>query len=149
MNANIFFRLLAVCAGLTLALQPPINARLRSAVGDPFWAAAISFFVGTVALVALALALRAPLPAFANGFRAPWYVWIGGLLGAIYVASTIVAVPRLGASQMLSLAVLGMMLGALCVDQFGWFGLAVKPISMLRIVGAALLIAGVAFITRA
>lgn len=145
---NLLFRLLALASGLTLALQPPINARLRAAIGDPFWAAATSFIVGTLALLLVALALRAPLPDYANGFRAPWYLWTGGLLGAVYVATTIVVVPRLGAAQMLSLAVLGMMLGALAIDRFGLFGLGVRPLSLMRVVGAALVVAGVTAITR-
>lgn len=145
---NLLFRLLALASGLTLALQPPINARLRAAIGDPFWAAVTSFIVGTVALLLVAVVLRAPLPDYANGFRAPWYVWSGGLLGAVYVASTIVVVPRLGAAQMLSLAVLGMMLGALLIDRFGLFGLELRPFSIARILGAAFVVAGVTVMTR-
>jgi len=98
----LFLRLLALASGLTLAFQPAVNARLRSTIGDPFWAATISFLTGTVALIVVALILRAPFPDFSNALRAPWYVWTGGLLGAIYVTSTIVCIPRLGAAQMLS-----------------------------------------------
>ncbi len=145
---NLFFRILAVCSGLTLALQPAINARLRTAIGSPFWAAITSFVVGTVALFAVALVLRAPLPHFSDGLRAPWYVWTGGVFGAIYVATTIVVIPRLGAAQMLSLAVLGMMLGALLIDRFGLFGLELRPFSIARILGAAFVVAGVTVMTR-
>jgi len=145
----LFLRLLALASGLTLAFQPAVNARLRSTIGDPFWAATISFLTGTVALIVVALILRAPFPDFSNALRAPWYVWTGGLLGAIYVTSTIVCIPRLGAAQMLSLAVLGMMIGSLLIDQFGWFGLVIKPLSAFRVVGAILLVGGVAFMTRA
>ena len=145
---NLFLRLLALSAGVTLGIQPAVNARLRTAVGDPFWAATLSFLTGSIALIVLALIVRAPLPDFANASRAPWYIWTGGVLGAVYVTSTIVTVPRLGAAQMLSLAVLGMMIAALCIDQFGWFGLAVRPLTALRVIGAVLLVAGVAFMTR-
>lgn len=75
-------------------------------------------------------------------------MWAGGLLGAVYVAATIVVVPRLGAAQMLSLAVLGMMLGALAIDRFGLFGLDVRPLSLMRVVGTVLVVAGVTAITR-
>ena len=145
---TFFFRLVAVGSGLTLALQPAINARLRTAIGDPFWAASTSFLVGTIALFVVAIVLRAPLPDYAAGLRAPWYVWTGGLLGAIYVATTIVVVPRLGAAQMLSLAVLGMMTAALVIDRFGLFGLAVRSLSIARVLGAVLVVAGVSVITR-
>jgi transporter family-2 protein len=145
----VFFRMCALAAGLTLAFQPPINARLRSAIGDPYWTALISVSTSMVVLFVMALTLGTPRVVFSDAFRAPWYVWTGGVLGAISITCSIVVVPRLGVAQMLSLVVLGMMLGGLSIDQFGWFGLAVKPLSAARGLGATLLVAGVMLITRA
>src|SRR5256885_11935115 len=45
--------------------------------------------------------LRAPAPAMAQAAVGPWWLWIGGVLGAIYVASAAAVTPRLGAGGFL------------------------------------------------
>lgn len=145
----LLYRMCALVAGLTLAFQPPINARLRSAIGDPIGAALISVVVSALTLALVAVCVGRPHLALSIALGTPWYVWTGGFLGAISILSSIVIVPRLGAAQMLCIAVFGMMIGGLSIDQFGWFGLAVRPLSYSRCIGAALLVMGVAFVTRA
>ncbi|WP_458429062.1 DMT family transporter, partial [Pseudomonas aeruginosa] len=44
------------------------------------------------------------------------------MLGAFYVATSVVVGPRLGAAALLSLSVLGQLLTSLAVDHFGWLG---------------------------
>jgi transporter family-2 protein len=145
----LLYRLCALAAGLTLAFQPPMNARLRSVTGDPIVAALISLAVSILVLFLIALCIGRPHLAFTGALGAPWYVWTGGILGAISILSSIIVVPRLGTAQMLSIAVFGMMIGGLSIDQFGWFGLEVRPLSFPRFVGAGLLVAGVVCVTRA
>ncbi len=53
----------------------------------------ISFFVGTVALLVVALVLHESLPWLGVVSNAPWWVWTGGFLGAFYVLATIVLIP--------------------------------------------------------
>ncbi len=80
--------------------------------------------------------------------EAPWWVWTGGLLGAVFVVTTAALAPTLGAATLLSIAVAGQMTFALLLDHYGLVGFTVRPLSPWRIVGAALVVAGVVLIRK-
>src|SRR5919108_469601 len=63
-----------------------------------------------------------PHPGEGGPPAAPWWVWIGGALGAFYVAASIVTAPRLGAATLIALVVAGQAVASLLIDQFGWVG---------------------------
>lgn len=136
---------LAVVAGLSFVTQGVVNARLRSELGSPSWAAFASYLGGTVVMAIVLVASRAAWPPLA---RVSWWGWSGGLLGAIYVLVVIALLPRLGAATLLALLVLGQMLGSLLFDAAGAFGLPRHPIDLGRIAGVAFLIAGVVLVRR-
>lgn len=140
--------LLAVGAGSGLPLQAAVNVQLRQAIGSPVRASLASFIVGTALLFALSLASREPWPAVATLTRAPWWVWTGGLLGAVFIFSTIVVVPRLGAAFAFALIVAGQMTASIAIDQFGLFGVQQASVSPGRLAGAALLVCGVVLIRK-
>ena len=142
------FALLAVAAGCVLPVQAAINVRLREVLGHPFRASFSQFTVGAIFLGLLALSVRAPLPPLAEIARAPWWFWTGGLLGAFYVFSTIVAVPRLGGALAFALIVGGQMFAALLIDSIGLFGLDRTPLSVTPIAGALMLVGAVILIRR-
>jgi transporter family-2 protein len=96
-------------------------------------------------LVAAALVFK-PLPSGGRLGDAPWWVWIGGALGAFYVAASIVTAPRLGAATLIALVVAGQALASLLADQFGWVGFHEKHISAGRAIGMVLVGAGVALV---
>src|SRR5581483_6092265 len=129
---------LAFTAGLVLTVQVGVNATLRTSLGNPVMAALTSFLVGLVGLALYLVLTRASLPTKAALSAVPLWAWAGGLLGAFYVASTIIVGPRLGAAALLSLSILGQLLASLVVDNFGWLGFPSHPISVGRVVGAAL-----------
>ena len=78
----------------------------------------------------------------------PGWAWLGGVLGAFYVVSTIIAGPRLGAAALLALVVLGQLATSLLVDHFGWLGFPQHPLTPLRLFGALLLFGGVLLIVH-
>jgi len=84
MNPSIFAIVAVILAGGATALQAPTNARLMTAVGSPVNAAFVSFAVGTAALGLLAAILQAK-PDWAAARGLPWYAWIGGLYGVVFV----------------------------------------------------------------
>lgn len=125
-----------------------MNAALARHAGRPEWAAFISFAVGLAALGAWLLAARARPPALGALGLAPGWAWTGGLIGAGYVTATILLAPRLGLTATLGLSVAGQMAAALALDQLGAMGLATRPVTAARLVGAALLVAGVVLVRR-
>jgi transporter family-2 protein len=138
--------LLAALAGALLPVQAGINAQLRVTLGDPLAATLVSFLIGSAALGLLVLGARIPLQLGEALDRAPWWHWTGGLLGAVYVALTILLAPRLGAAALIAAVVAGQMLASLALDQWALVGFAQHPLSLQRVLGAALVIGGVALV---
>ncbi|SMH63000.1 DMT family transporter [Azospirillum agricola] len=143
---SAFSYLLVVGAGISVALQQVLNANLRAELGSPWWAGFVSYLVGMLAM--LAVALIAPGPRLPDPFAGStsWVSWSGGLFGALFIGTAILMVPRLGAATVLALIVVGQMLGSLVFDHFGLFGLTQQPISPARLAGATLLILGVVLV---
>ncbi len=135
-------------AGFGLSCQGAVNSRLREAVESPVLSAAISFGVGTVLLWScVAAGLLGGAGAGARGLaQAPLWSLCGGLLGAFYVLAAILAVPKLGAALTISVAILGQQCAALLLDSTGWLGVPRAPLSLARVLGAALIVLGVALL---
>ncbi|HUL17764.1 MAG TPA: DMT family transporter [Steroidobacteraceae bacterium] len=142
------YYILGLGVGAGLVVQVGMNSTLRALLGSPIVAALISFLVGSLALAAYAGLARTPLPLRAQLCAVPAWAWLGGVLGAFYVASSVIVGPRLGAATLLALVVLGQLGTSLLVDHFGWLGFPQHPLTVLRMLGAALLFGGVLLITR-
>ena len=142
------FVVMAFAAGFILPVQAGINGRLRMALGHPLRASLGNFVVGAVVLFALTLFVRAPWPALSEVLRGPGWMWVGGFLGAFYIASVIIVLPKLGASFTFALVVAGQMFASLSIDRLGLFGLTPAPLSAARVAGAVLVVVAVYLIQR-
>ena len=139
--------LLVLGAGGLIALQAPTNALLARAGGSPVLAALISFAVGTLALLAVWLGGgKRPTSAAFSGL--PWYAWAGGLYGATYVAVAAYAAPKIGLASLITIGIAGQIAMALVLDHIGALGLQRDPVSVGRILGAMLVVAGVILVRR-
>jgi transporter family-2 protein len=138
--------ILAFIAGCLIALQAPTNALLARGVGSPVNAAFVSFLVGSVALAVVALALGVR-PAVGEWRSLPWYAWVGGLYGAVFVAVAAYAAPRMGVTYFLMVAIAGQLVMALLLDRLGAFGVPRVEVSSVRVAGVLLVVAG-AFLVR-
>jgi transporter family-2 protein len=140
------YLLFAVAAGAMLPFQFGVNAQLSNWVDSPIRAAFVSFLVGTIALLIISAFVRKPLPSLARLGDVPWWVWIGGLLGAFYVAGSIVTAPKLGAVTLAAAIVFGQTLASVLVDQFVWVGFKEHHASPGRLVGVLLVASGVVLV---
>ncbi|GAB5429349.1 MAG: DMT family transporter [Devosia indica] len=144
---SLLWALMGVIAGACIAAQAPINASLGRALEVPIAAAAVSFLAGGVVLWALAFLFSHLTSTPINyGAPAPWTFVAGGLLGAFYVFSNITLTPLMGAAAVMALSVTGQLIGGLFLDKIGFMGMAVREISVGRIAGAVLLVAGAVMI---
>ena len=132
--------LLAMGAGVSFVMQQAVNADLRAVLGSAAWAGFVSYLGGTVCMLVLAFAMRDALPPVV---RSNWWAWSGGLFGAIYIAISILLVPRLGTAAFVALLVAGQMLASLVFDHYGLFGVPKRPADPSRLIGALLLVGGV------
>ena len=138
--------LLTALAGGLIAAQAPINATLGRATGS-LAAALISFGVGTIAL-----ALLVGFAGQGGGLGSltdagPLYL-IGGLLGAVYVTCALIAVKAIGAGGVAAATVTGQLTASVALDRLGALGLEQEPLSLSRVAGVALLLAGTYLIVR-
>jgi transporter family-2 protein len=148
MNPSIALPLLLVLlAGAMIALQAPTNVMLSRAGGSPVLAALISFAVGTAALLVAWLA-SGNRPGLAPFSMLPWYAWVGGVYGAVYVAIAAYAAPRIGLASLITVGIAGQIVMALWLDHVGALGLMRQPVSAARVVGALLVVAGVVLVRK-
>lgn len=134
---------MALLAGAILPFQAAANANLGRALGHPFWGATTSLTISLAVTVPMLILAKAPMPNIENAWHGPWWLWIGGVLGAVYVASATALTPRLGATGFLVAVVTGQMVTAVLFDHFGLMGLEPKPINLVRVLGVLLILGGV------
>jgi transporter family-2 protein len=139
--------LLAFAVGAGLVVQVGMNVALGRALGNPVLGALANFLVGSVAIAAFVM-LRVDLPGRAQFASAPAWAWFGGLFGAMYVTVATLAGPRIGALLLLALTVAGQMVASIIVDHYGLLGFAQQPVTAVRLLGVALLVAGIVLVAR-
>jgi len=145
---TLLLALLGLAAGAGLPVQAALNSALRQHLGRPEWAALVNFLVGSAGLSAVLLALRLPAPPATAWARAPWWSFTGGLLGAFFVALTVLLTPRLGVVATVALLLAGQMAGAAFLDHQGLLGLAVRSFTPQRALGLLLVAGGVFLVQR-
>ena len=139
--------LLTVFAGGLIALQAPINSMLGKSVGT-FAAASVSFAVGTVALVMITVLIGGGFGEVGEARHLAWYYLTGGVLGAVYVTTALVAVRSLGAGGVVAATITGQLTLSLVIDQLGILGVERHPITWVRVLGVFMLAAGTLLIIR-
>ena len=133
---------LCLAAGGLLAVQAGANAQLSKATGSPF--AATTIQVVLAALLLSLVAIATGTAAAFGGLRAvPWWHAIGGIATALYVASTILVFPRLGAVVSVGLFIAGQMLASLGLDSFGLLGVPQQTPKPATLLGTAAVLVGV------
>ncbi|HVF30961.1 MAG TPA: DMT family transporter [Pyrinomonadaceae bacterium] len=148
MSNTYLYILVALAAGAMMPLQAATNNKMAAIVDSPILSAFISFVVGAVVLLVYILINGESLENVSAAKGAPAIAWVGGLLGAFYVAAGVTLVPRLGVAMTFSLIIAGQMLITLVIDHFGLLGVPVKEVSLARVGGIALIAAGVVLIRR-
>jgi transporter family-2 protein len=148
----VYYYLFALISGAALTTQIGINGKLLSTMESPVLTSFISFLVGTIALaviyiVAVCYGLQ-PVPAFNTITQTNLWMWLGGLLGAFYIFTTILCSPKIGFANMFSLVVAGQIILAIIFDHFGVLGNPIHTLSPFRAFGVGLLIVSVYLIQR-
>lgn len=133
---------LAFMAGAFLPLQAGLNTKLGKVGESPIHASMISFLIGALAMVAYILITKQTV-SWAGIKTAPAYAWLGGFLGAFYVTVIILSFPKLGPGLTFGLVVAGQMLISALLEHYNILVAQPHPISFLRLVGMALVVAGV------
>src|SRR5665647_3643421 len=140
--------LAAIFIGIFIPVQAGINSQLTRYVQHPFLGAFISFSTGALVLGIIILIRGVPWTEIKKLPSASPHLFLGGALGALFVASSIYFIPKMGATTMIAAFVTGQLLGSVIMDHFGLFGLVVHPLNLTRFLGIFLLFAGLMLVVR-
>ncbi len=140
---------LTLIVGAMIPVQAVLNTRLGRQTGGPLMGSLMSFTVGIICLFVLNLATNSSaVVQLRPTSTGPWYLWLGGLLGAIFVGYITWVNQQQGVALTFALVVSGQIFISLIIDQYGLFGSMVQPITLEKIIGAVLIIAGLLLIKK-
>lgn len=143
------YLLLTLFAGSLLPVQAILNSRLGRQVGGSLMGVLLSFLVGTVCLlVANGVVNGSALFSVRPGKVAPWYIWLGGFLGAVFLGYVTWVNQRQGVALTFILVVCGQILMAMLLDHFGWLGTARRSITPLQLAGVAFILCGIYLVRK-
>ncbi|ODP99481.1 hypothetical protein BGL48_08420 [Salinivibrio sp. SS3] len=140
------FSLVAVIAGALVPFQAGSNAFLGKELGHPLWATVVSLVVSLAVVVPILIALKVPEINLESVGRLPWWAWLGGLAGVIYMTAALVLTPKLGATTFIVCVITGQVIISLFIDNFGLMGLPEKEINLGRVMGVILIISGMVMV---
>lgn len=145
MASDLLIILIGLIGGFSVGIQSPIAGSMGQRVGGT----ASSFIVHlSGAIFSGVLLLFTGGEKIRNWQSLPWYMLGAGIFGLILYQSINVTFPRFGGAVMVTLIIVGQLLVGLVIDNFGWLGAQIHPISLVRIVGVLTLIVGAYLISR-
>jgi transporter family-2 protein len=134
---------LTVLAGLAGSVQVAVMGRFGRRIGI-VEALAFATSVQLVLSLAILLVARLGTGGLGGGFRAPLWMWSGGLMGLVVVFTITFAQPRIGATATIGILIAGQLAMGAMIDRLGLFGVDQIAISWPRAAGIVLLGAGAA-----
>jgi transporter family-2 protein len=132
--------------GCIVSIQGSINTQLTTYLKNPLQGALVNFFVGFISLICLNVIFRVKVPTYEIIKVIPFYLFLGGFLGVVFVTSVIFFIPKLGVSTVLAASIAGQMITASIIDHFGLFGFQPISFNITRFIGCVFLLIGVMLI---
>ena len=148
MKNDLIFLALALITGALIPIQAATNAAFSKSIGNPLITGLMVFIIGLVGMILFVLISRTPFPTRQQLTSAPLYGYLGGLIVATYVVMITILVPRIGVGAAIGLIVTGQIICAVIIDHFGLFNVAVRTISITRLAGIFLMIAGIYLVMK-
>lgn len=148
MKSNIIFFGLALITGALIPVQAATNATFSRSIGNPLITGLMVFIVGLAGMILFILITGTHFPAQQQLMSAPLYSYLGGIIVATYVVMITILVPKIGVGAAIGLIVTGQIICAIIIDHFGLFNVAVRSVSLTRLSGVVLMIAGIYLVMK-
>jgi len=145
---KIFLFTLMLFIGVVLSLHLTMNAQVGAIIKNPKIGNAIFWTIGAVTAICIGL-ISFDTEAFSRVKEVPFWLLSAGVMGAALVFGIAWTMPQIGAGAAFMLMIAGQVLTGLVISHYGAFGSPVEPISLMKVVGALLLMSGVAVVTLA
>lgn len=138
---------LAVIGGMCLALQSAVNARMKDILrGSPWGATLTSAIVSAIVLVVILLALGEGRQVATSVGGGPWWAYLGGVFGVVFLVTSLVAVVNMGATVTYIAVTLGGTFSAALADRYGLLGLTQIQLGWQRIAAIGLMVLALALL---
>ena len=145
MSSKILALIIALIAGVSMAIQGSINTKLGQVIGN--WEAILAVHVvGLATILILLFAFNVGKGDLGRVTQVPWYSPLGGLIGVLIVWGVVSSIPKLGVAVATTSIIVGQTLTAVIIDHFGLFGLSPMPFTWLKGLGLVLLAVGAKFL---
>ena len=132
--------------GVLNTVQSGSNATLAKTLHQPILAALVVTLVNVLVYLAIAPFIGLHWPKAAAFADVPWWAWLGGAFGGIYVLASIFFAEKLGGGVFIGLTVTAGVITSVVMDHYGLVGFKQHTASWPRIIGAALMIGGLALV---
>lgn len=131
----------AAISGVAMAFQGSINSSLSKILG--LWETTfVVHLVGLLLVTVLLVVCGVGDGSILNITNAPWYTYLGGVLGVVIIYSVAFSMPKIGVAPATAAIIVAQVLTATLVDHFGLFGLNKIPFSFCSILGSTLMAGG-------
>ena len=141
MSGNLLSLLLALISGVLMAVQGSLNTTLSKVVGL-LETTFIVHITGTILLMILLFILRMGRGNLYALPEAPWYAYLGGVIGVGIIYLVAASIPEVGVANATTAIIIGQVLTAIIIDHFGAFGLEKMPYGWSQFLGLTLLVIG-------
>jgi transporter family-2 protein len=138
--------LLSLALGVVLVVHLAMNGQVGNVIRNPRVANALFWCIGAVTAVVIGVTgwQRGALDALKNVNP---LLLTAGVLGACLVFAIAWLIPRVGARDVMITLLAGQIMGGLVLSHFGWLGSPQQPITVVKIVGVMVMLAGVVLTT--
>jgi transporter family-2 protein len=134
-------------AGVAAAIQVAVNGRLGERIGT-LEAATFQSLIGVGLFLVTTLALRGGLGGVFSGFKAPGWMWLGGVMGFVIVTAITYAPGHISNLAVAGVLIAAQLVMAATIDAFGLFGFERLGLPWERAAGIVLLAAGAVLVLR-
>ncbi len=140
MESILLVILIGLIGGVAVGLQSPLASLMSQRLG-----VFESIFIVHIGGAFLALI---PLLIYSGGrlsqWRSvPWYALGAGVFGLIVISAVSYMIPRVGVAASITTIVAGQLLVGVLLDHFGLLGAVERSINLTRVLGMAVVLAGV------
>ncbi len=147
LSADMVSLLLALLSGVLMAVQGAMNGALGKVIGT--WETTfIVHLLGLIVLSILLFGFSLGKLSWAEMQTAPWYVYLGGIVGVFIIYLVAASIPKIGAANATTAIIVGQVGMAVLIDHLGLFGLSADPFGWKQGIGIVFLAIGAKLLLR-
>ena len=139
--------IIAALSGITMAVQGTLNAVLGKIIGL-LEATLVVHLVGIAFIAILLFLFRLGDGNWLKWVDAPWYVYLGGILGVAIIYGVMASIPKVGVAAATTAIILGQVFTAGLIDHLGLLGMSRIPFTWYRIAGVFFMAGGAWLLLR-